>query len=212
MGAVPSRSTQPLEVDLTMSLEDAMRLVLAVVASFGGGAVIVVALSKWLAGITAQRIIQNEGAALQRQLEEMKHELSLSKSSYEHYLSLILDYYAVFYRHYRLCQRTAEADAHRMPDGVITHTKDDFLENLEAFLNDWKAQEGRLRLLLPAKALTLHESAVTAFNHFKRAVEAFRGTDEAREKKRQAFSEIEGVKVEMEAALREFLRTEKLLK
>lgn len=195
-----------------MTLSDALALVAAVVVSFGGGAVIVVALARWLAGITAQRILQKEGAALQRQLEELKHELSLSKSSYEHYLSLILDYYAVFYQHYRLCQRTAEADAHRLPEGIITYTKDEFFEKLDPFLEDWRKQEGRLRLLLPAKALLVHEAAVAAFNQFKRAVDNFLGTEETRDPKRKAFAEVERVKSEMESVLRDFLRTERLLK
>jgi hypothetical protein len=195
-----------------MTLEDTLTLAGVIFATFGGGAAIVVVLAKWLAGITAQRIIQNEGAALQRQLEEAKHELSLSKSSYEHYLSLILDYYAVFYRHYRLCQRTATADGHRLPDGEITNTKEEFRSALDTFLNDWHSQEGRIRLLLPAKAMALHEQALSAFNQFKRAVDGFRNTGETRATKHSAFAEVERVKKEMEAVLREFLRTEKLLK
>ena len=148
-----------------MTLADALTLVAAVAVSFGGGAIIVIALSGWLGDLLAKRILQKEHATLQGHLEELRHELDLAKSSYEHYVDLILDYYRVFHRHYRMCQRTANADAHRkVPSGEITYTKDEFLAALDKFLVDWAAQEGAIRLLLPVKALELHSEAVDRFN------------------------------------------------
>lgn len=184
-----------------MTLLDALTLVGAVTLSFGGGAAVVIALSGWLGNIWATRTLQREA-----------HELGLAKSSYDHYLDLILEYYRVFYGHYRRCQRTAGADGHRQPDGSITSTKDEFLDELDAFLADWAAQEGRIRLLLPSRILALHMEAIDAFNQFKRAVDRFRKDDTTRKEKEQAFAAIESVKSRLEEALREFLRTEKLLK
>ena len=196
-----------------MTIQDALTIIAAVTLSFGGGAVIVIALSSWLGDLWAKRILQQEYALLQGQLEELKHELGLAKSSYEHYLDLLLKYYKVFYHHYRMCQRTASADTHRkLPTGEITHTKDEFLGALDDFLSDWAAQEGAIRLLLPAKVLDIHSEAIDCFNNFKTAVDNFRGTDESRKAKEDAFLIIEDVKSRMEHALREFLRTEKLLK
>jgi len=184
-----------------MSLEDTLTLVGAVAVSFGGGAVIVIALSGWLADLWAKRALQRE-----------QHEFGLAKSSYDHYLDLILEYYRIFYTHYRLCQRTAGADGHRQPDGQITYTKDDFLSGLDTFLADWAAQEGKIRLLLPSKILALHSEAIDCFNRFKRAVDHFKKDDTTRKEKEEAFAAVESVKSRLEKALREFLRTEKLLK
>lgn len=195
-----------------MTIGEILTVASTVTLSFGGGAVIVIGLSGWLGNIWAKRILQNESAALQRKLEELRHEMALTKSSYEHYLDLILNYYSTFYRHYRLCQRTASADAHRTPDGEITHTKDEFLAQIDQFLREWADQEGRIRLLLPAKIMSVHEDAIKCFNDFKRAIDAFKHDEESHEKKKVTFRAVDEVKSRMEVLLREFLRTEQLLK
>jgi len=196
-----------------MATDDILKIVALILASFGGGAVVVVGLASWLGNLWAGRILQTERGRLDTQLEALRHELGITKSAYEHHLDLILDYYATFYRHYRLCQRTARADAHReLPDGEIVHTKDEFIKALGAFLKDWAAQEGRIRLLLPAKLLTIHEEAVAKFNEFKRAVHEFTPAEPIPRKKEEAFRGVEEVKSKLETGLREFLRTESLLK
>ena len=73
-------------------------------------------------------------------------------------------------------------------------------------------QEGKIRLLLPKKILLIHDKTYPAFNEFKRAVVMFKKTNETREAKMIAFDKVENVKTELESALRDFLRTEKLLK
>ena len=195
-----------------MSIQNALAIVGAVIASVGGVAAIVVGVSKWLGDFWAKRLLQTHSASLQAEIEKLRHELSLSKSSYDHRLDLILDYYALFYRHYRLCQRTASADAHRrLPDGPIVYTKDAFLDALDQFILDWSSQEGRIRLLLPSP-LALHEEVVECLNKFKGAVDKFSNDNDAsRKDKEKAFEAVESVKVRLEAGLRAFLRTEKLL-
>src|SRR5450759_2361326 len=132
-----------------MATEDAFMVIGVVLASFGGGAVIVIGLSSWLGNVWAKRILQTESASLQARLDKLSHELSLAKSSYDKRLDPILEYYALFYRHYRLCQRTTSADAHRkLPDGEVTYTMDAFLAAIDQFVVDWAAQEGPIRLLL----------------------------------------------------------------
>lgn len=196
-----------------MTIQDTLTLLGAVAISFGGGAVIVIALSGYLADLWAKRILQRENTQLQRGLEEIKHELGLERSSYEHYLDLVLEYYKVFYRHYRMCQRTASSDAVReLPDGQITWTKDEFLSRLDTFLQEWSDQEGKIRLLLPNKLLELHGEAIDCFNEFKCIIQHYRPDDEKRQQKVDAFAKIESVKVRLESGLREFLRTERLLK
>lgn len=196
-----------------MVIQEALTLVGAVAFSFGGGVAVVVALSSYLGDLWAKRILQRENTQLQRGLEEIKHELGLARSSYEHYLDLILDYYKVFYTHYRLCQRAASADAVReVEGGPIIFTKDEFLEKLSIFLADWAEQEGKIRLLLPNKLLQLHGEAIDCFNGFKRVMEHYQPDEDQRKKKVNAFACVEDVKIQIESGLREFLRTERLLK
>lgn len=197
-----------------MSIQDALAFFGAVIASVGGVAAIVVWVSKWLGDFWAKRLLQTHSASLQAEIEKLRHELSLSKASYDHRLDLILDYYALFYGHYRLCQRTASADAHRRkPDGPVIYTKDAFLEALDKFIVDWSSQEGRIRLLLPTPLLALHEEVVDCFNKFKETVDKFsHDNDASRKAKEKAFEAVENVKVRLEDGLRAFLRTEELLK
>jgi len=195
-----------------MSITDALTLIASVGASFGIGAGIAVALAKYLGDLWAKRALQNESGKLQEKLEELKHELSLTRSTYENHVALILDYFSVFYRHYRLCQRAAKADGHRLADSSITNTKREYLEGLEAFIVEWSQSEGKIRLLLPEQALKLHEDAINSFNRFTQSVKDFRNTPETRGNKTLAFAEVERVKMELERTLRQFLRTEKLFK
>ena len=196
-----------------MQLEDILKIVAAIAISFGGGAAIIIGLSNWLGNLWARRILQTENAKFQAELEGIRHEFGLVKSSYEHHLNLILDYYSTFYRHYRLCQDTARADTKRTPDGTVLYTKEKFLDALDHFIAIWNNQEGKIRLLLPNKLLSLHNDAIERFNRFKRAVDAFDSNNESsREEKMDAFRGVEEVKTQMEIGLREFLRTEKLLK
>lgn len=195
-----------------MSISDALTLIGGVAASFGVGAGIVVVLSKYLGELWAKRALQSEAAKLQEKLEELKHELSLTRSSYENHIALILEYFAVFYRHYRLCQRAAGADGHRQPNGEITNTRDEYLEKLDEFLDEWAHGEGRIRLLLPEQALKLHQEAIDCFNRFTHAVKGFQKDEKTRAEKTAAFAEVERVKKELERTLRQFMRTERLFK
>ena len=195
-----------------MTLIDLMKLVAAITLAFGSGAVVVIGLSKWLGDLWAARILQDERAKIERHLSEHAHELGLAKSSYDHYLDLILNYYKLFYQHYRLCQRASYADGHEKDDGTITSTKDEFFEKLDYFLTEWAEREGKIRLLLPAPILATHMEAVTAFNSFKRVMQKFDSSPESHKAKFDSFVKIDDVKKKLEQQLRDFLRTEKLLK
>jgi|LGOV01.1.fsa_nt_gb DNA-binding transcriptional ArsR family regulator len=196
-----------------MSFDDILKITTLIISTFGGGALILIALASWLGNLWAKRILHSEKAKIDSQLESIRHELGITRSSYEHHLDLILDYYASFYNHYRLCQRTAYADAHKeLPDGEIVYTRDEFFEKLGDFLKDWANKEGRIRLLLPAKLLKVHEEAVEKFNEFKRAVYDFTTAEPIPRKKEVVFKELDDIKARLENGLRDFLRTESLLK
>jgi hypothetical protein len=196
-----------------MTYEEIFTIISLIIASFGGGVVIIIVLSSWLGKLWMGRILQEEKASFTEQLENIRHELSITKSSYEHHIDLILDYYALFYKHYLMCSRAANADAYRpLPDGEMIHSREEYLDNLEGILKSWQAYHGRLRLLLPAKLLSIHEEAIGKLNEFRDAVYSFTSAEPEPRKKAVVFKELDEIKSRLEAGLRDFLRTEHLLK
>lgn len=195
-----------------MNENEIISLIKEMLKFFGGAICIIVAFVSWLSALWQKRILQQEQNSLMQKLESHKHQLSLAKSSYDNYLDKILEYYNTYYKHYRLCQRACTADAHRQPDGSITSTQDDFDAGLDQFLQEWSSQEGKIRILLPDKILAIHERSITAFNHVRDAVYKFKKDAPSREKKLNAFEQLNDTKCELETALRSFLRTEELLK
>lgn len=179
--------------------------------AFGGWAVVVAALTHYLSDLFAKRTLQREAAAFGKQLADLGHELKLRESSYSKHLDLLLNYYTVFYRHYRLCQNAANWDAHKFPDGTVVKTRDTFWENLDAYRSDMAALEGTARLLLPESLLALHEEGIAAFNAFKDVMKTNAYDEKYHKRAREEFAKILSVKERMEFGLRRFLRTEHML-
>lgn len=195
-----------------MTNEEVVNVIEHLLTVFGGITFVCVALITWLGQLYQKRILQNEQHKLSTSLKKLENELALEKSSYEHYLELIMNYYSTYYDHYRLCQHACEADAIRNPDGSITNTKNTFDSQLDVFLKKWSAQEGKVRLLLPTEILEIHEESIQAFNNVRDAVRKFKNSDETKAGKISAFKNLHTVKIKMESSLRIFLRTESLLK
>lgn len=186
-------------------------VLLQMLAAFGGWTVVVAGLVYYLGDLHAKRTLQREASKLSEQVTALGHELSLRKSSYERHLDLILEYYSNFYRHYRACQAAAEKDVVELPDGIRVSMKDRFFEELEDYLVRSAASEGQLRLILPKRALAIHSETIRVFNEFKRVMDRKLYDDEFHSRKTAAFSELHLLKEQLEATLRDFLRTEHLL-
>jgi signal transduction histidine kinase len=197
---------------MSVQIENWSTFIITTLGAFGGWAVVVAALTHYLSDIFAKRALQREASRFSEQLAGLSHELKLRESSYSKHLDLLLEYYSIFYRHYRLCQNATNQDAHRMPDGTVIKTKEVFFEQLDSYLSESKAQEGKARLVLPTALLQLNEAAIEAFNEFKDAMKRDRYDEEFQEQKRKAFGRVHSVKEQLESGLREFLRTEHLLK
>jgi len=60
-----------------MDIYEILKIAAAIIASLGGGALIVAACANWLAGIWAKRMLQNERAVHAEKLENIKTELDL---------------------------------------------------------------------------------------------------------------------------------------
>ena len=204
----------PIFVPIAVLMLEAVpwrRNVLKALAAFGGWTVVVAALVYYLGDLVSKRTLQREASALSQQVASLSHELSLRKSAYDKHLDLLLDYYASFYRHYRACQAAAEKDAVELPDGTRIRMKEKFFEELDDFLLRSAAAEGRIRLILPVRALELHSETLRVFNEFKRVMERKLYDDEFHTKKAATFMELHLLKDQLEKVLREFLRTEHLL-
>lgn len=185
---------------------------IAHLAEFGGWAAVLGVLVHYLADLSSKRTLQSEASRLTERVNELAHELKLRESAYGKHLDLLLEYYSTFYRHYRFCQNATNQDAHQFPDGRVVKTKDIFFEQLDGYLSESKAQEGKVRLLLPAHLLALNDEAIDAFNEFKDAMKRTTYDEVFHESKRKAFAKVEDTKTKLEAGIRAFLRTEHLLK
>lgn len=60
-------------------MEDIFKISAAIIASLGGGVLIIAVCSNWLAGIWAKRMLENERAKHSEKLESIKTELDLLK-------------------------------------------------------------------------------------------------------------------------------------
>ena len=177
---------------------------------FGGWAVVVIGLTTFLTTMFAKRTLQREAALFSEKLTDIGHEFKLRESSYEKYLDLLLDWYSAFYRHYRLCQNATDQDAHLF-DGMTIKTKDIFFEQLGNYKSELNAWEGKTRLVLPKHLLKLHEESIAAFNEFKDVMKQTNYGEDFHSAKQDAFARIIDIKDKLEAGLRDFLRTERLI-
>jgi len=203
------------EPDLTLDLICLMiepslwSLAGTILASLGGGSLIVAALLKWWAGVIANRILQREQSTLTAGLEQLKQELGLSRLSYDKHVQHVVDYYAMFYKSYQLSQRTARGDILRHPDREDLDTKKDYLAKIDDIASEWGSRQGLLRLVLPQQVLNLHEQAITEFNNFKDLVAAYAGNSiESRGTLKESFAKIDIIKKQIERCLRVHLRTD----
>jgi hypothetical protein len=184
---------------------------LAILTSVGGGAVIVVALVRWLAEVTAKRILQNEQHAILKSLEELKQELGLARLTYDKHVQQVVEYYGMFYKSYQLCQLTAGADITRRPGLPDLDLKGDYLNKIDSIADEWNAKQGVLRLVLPHNLLRLHEQAISELNRFKDCVTNYRNSDAAtRTDLQESFKRFDALKQQLEKGLREHLRTDKV--
>ena len=65
-----------------MNIEEIFKIAAAIIASLGGGALLIAASANWLGGIWAKKMLQNERAVHAENLESIKNELDLLKQKY----------------------------------------------------------------------------------------------------------------------------------
>ncbi len=182
---------------------------LAVLATFGAGSVIVVGLARWLGEIIAKRILQTEQNVVLQRLEELKQEFGLASLSYERHVEVVTEYYAMFYRSYRLCQDVVNWDVTKRPGCEDVNSRDQYLREINPIVDDWNARQGVIRLVIPRKVLELHEEAIRAFGRFNTAVMDFDYGDESKRRENEAaFEEIDRIKRRLEEELRLHLRSD----
>ena len=144
-------------------------------------------------------------------IEELKKEIRFITINYEKHSKWITEFYSMFYRHYQLAQRTANADIIRHPDREDENTKQKYMETVDELADEWNKAQGVARILLPSNLLELHEEAVDKFNEFKNAVKKFDNSDETTRKNvMDRFKELHELKEKMEIGVRKYLRSDNL--
>jgi hypothetical protein len=186
----------------------------AILVSIGGAAAIIFGLSSFLAKVWANRILESDRDKYRQEIERLKHDNALQKSSYERYMDLIVDYHDFIYRHYRVAQNAASFDVLNFENKPKVNTKRNFVEHIDGFRDELNQMEGRLRIILPKQILDLHEDHLNIANEFKDRVKAFlkNPVQERREAIETQFDLLDASQKELETALRDLLRTENLLK
>lgn len=76
-----------------MNQSEVWSIALSVLASLGGGGVIIFAFSNWLGKIWASRIMESEKARYSHELEKSKAELSMMATDRERKLKSLMDHY-----------------------------------------------------------------------------------------------------------------------
>ncbi|WP_320819970.1 hypothetical protein [Thalassolituus sp.] len=189
------------------------QILITTISTLGIGATVIFGLASWLGSLWARRILQLERGVIEEKLKSIEHELSFSKTSYGNHLNQILEYYDIYYSHYRTCQLTAEADIIRFPDGDDLNTQESYFEELEKFQIKWNSIEGKVRFILPKDLLECHEKSINCFNEFNAAAKKYTSQSDlqGRAPLEEAFKKLDDVKNNYEKLIRAYLRTENML-
>lgn len=171
-----------------------------------------VVLAGFLRLVAVPALIERLKAALTRELESFRQELGLARVTFHRHLDLLLGYHNRLHQHYRLCQRAANYDRTVHPERGEVNTKQQYLERLDAFKSEWDADEGKIRLLLPQAILECHLTLLDKLNTFTDAVMDYSEEDDtSKAAVEAAFHPVHDALMTLEAGLRKYLRTEKLL-
>ncbi len=152
--------------------------------------------------------ITNQLKETTKTTEEIKKEIAFAKTTYEKYLGKIIEYYANFFSHYRLCQQATNADQIRYANGTTKTTKDIFFDNINKIKDEYHRLEGFVRLLLPKEILETISLQIEQYNDFNLSLK----NDLKKATIKEKFLTIDKTNVKLEAQLREFLRVEKFIK
>lgn len=155
-------------------------------------------------------LIEKVRQEFEKEVESLRNEFLLAKSTYDQYLKMILEYYNNIYKFYRICQNATSYDVKSFPDGMMQFSKKEYFKNLDFFVDEYSKTEGHVRLLLPDRLMKIDVELKDAFNKFRDEIKD--SIPETRESLLPHFKLIDQKIHELEAGLREFLRTEKLLK
>ena len=196
-----------------MDIKGILEIGTAILVSLGGAGAVLIALSSYLGKIWASKILESDRQKYQRELEQLTHSLSIRKTAYDRYLDLIVSYHDVIYKHYRLCQQTEHADIIRHPERGEYKTKEKFISKIDDFVEEVRAVEGKLRIILPEAILEIHNELVGEFNEFKHILDNYNNSTESDDRHRlhEAMSKIVSRQKQLEQSLRNLLRTQNVL-
>jgi len=196
-----------------MDLKSIFEISSAIILSLGGAGGLIIALSSYIGKLWASKILEADRQKYHQELQKLTHNLSVRKTAYETYLDFIVNYHALIYKHYRLCQQTEYADIIRHPEQGEYSTKEEFMKKIDNFVDDVNSIEGKLRIILPEEILYIHNELVGEFNEFKDIVKTFDNSADSgdRHKLNEAMKNIASRQKSLEQSIRNLLRTQDVL-
>jgi hypothetical protein len=163
--------------------------------------VIVVFFTEWL------KII------FQKKLESWKNELIIIQTSFSQNYSFILSYYTNFYKHYRRCCNVLNYDYKVYPDNTTKNSRETFLEQLNTYVKNVNEIEPTIRLIFPEHLMAVHDNSISVFNSFRSIIKSdIIQMGKPDQELISSFEQIQNVKNELEKGLRDYLRTERIIR
>ena len=185
-------------------------VIVSIFSAIGGTSLTIFLGRKWIEKKFSENLEEFK-SNLVKELDIIRHELNLIRSSFEGNIEYVFEYFSIFYRYYRLCQEAALVDIVKTKEGKFLKTRERFIDNLDQVVEEWMLIEGRIRLILPDNIVVIHEKSIEAFNAFRGLVKSYKKEqDKPRKELESAFKEVHKIKDEMASALRTYLRTEKM--
>ena len=146
-------------------------------------------------------------------LAKLNSEYDIRRSFYENNINIIFEYYTIFYQYYRLCQKTATVDIIRDRHGKEISTRDLLINGIVKFVDSILEIESKIQLILPDNILSLHEESIKQFNAFRNVMKSYNLEHEKpKDDLKAKFELIDKQKDLIRNSLKEYLRSEKVLK
>ncbi|MCD4652158.1 MAG: hypothetical protein K8S56_10310 [Candidatus Cloacimonetes bacterium] len=137
---------------------------------------------------------------------------SSGKSGNSGFVREIIEYFEIYYAHYRICQSFAGSEALKQSDRFIA-ARETFYKKQDVVMAEWNKRGGKIRLILPDNLLSLHKSSIDLFNEFSDTAGSHNPEDETSYNAIiEVFSRVHEIKNRLEQLIRRYLRDEGLLK
>lgn len=100
-------------------------------------------------------------------IEQIRNNFYVSKAFHDKFVEKIVDFYIIFHKYYRSCQKVVSSQYIRDKNGVVVSTEDLLLKDLNKIKEQYDETEGYIKILLPEKILKIISELTKGFNNFR---------------------------------------------